>query len=165
MEGVRRALPYLARESERFFNFGLKRRRGTLFDSFYSCPSSGPCISYPTPDRAVSVPESKLQFDLANWGDGCGNVHYPSNATYNYDYKSKVPVLGTCESYGLGDGPGGADLKKPYTSDQVAAYERRFGDCGGGWQVYLRQSFPGLGNQAKATDGTRMRNWWPFLYY
>ena len=38
-------------------------------------------------------------------------------------------------------------------------------DCGGGWQVYWRQSFPGLGNQAIGADGRPMKNWWPFLFY
>ena len=38
-------------------------------------------------------------------------------------------------------------------------------DCGGGWMVYMGQSMPGLGNQAKSVDGKPMLNWWPFLFY
>ena len=31
--------------------------------------------------------------------------------------------------------------------------------------VYLAQSMPGLGNQARDTQGRPMKNWWPFLFY
>jgi hypothetical protein len=40
-----------------------------------------------------------------------------------------------------------------------------YSDCGGGWQIYLRQSFPGFQNTAKGVDGQPMKNWWPFLFY
>jgi hypothetical protein len=47
----------------------------------------------------------------------------------------------------------------------MTVYERKFPDCDGGWQTYMRQSIPGLGNRAFAEDGKPMKNWWPFLFY
>jgi hypothetical protein len=37
--------------------------------------------------------------------------------------------------------------------------------CPAGWQIYWRQSMPGYQNQARAIDGTPMKNWWPILFY
>jgi len=42
---------------------------------------------------------------------------------------------------------------------KAAALEQQFPDCGGGWQIYWRQSMPGPGNAA------HLKNWWPFLFY
>jgi hypothetical protein len=64
------------------------------------------------------------------------------------------------------DGTDRGDLLDVYSSSKVAHYTQRYGDdCGGGWQVYLRQSVPGLHNAAYAVDGSPMKNWWPFLFY
>jgi hypothetical protein len=69
------------------------------------------------------------------------------------------------ESYGLGDGPGGADSVSTYTNAKANGYDAKHPDCGGGWMVYMGQSMPGLGNQAKSVDGKPMLNWWTFLFY
>jgi hypothetical protein len=31
--------------------------------------------------------------------------------------------------------------------------------------VYWRQCMPGLGDSSKHDDGSRMKNWWMFLFY
>ncbi len=46
----------------------------------------------------------------------------------------------------------------------MAEYERRFPDCDGGWQTYMRQSMPGYQNAAFDESGAPMKNWWPFLF-
>ena len=64
------------------------------------------------------------------------------------------------------DGSGRLDIPDIYTNDKAAriAAPTQF-NCGGGWQIYLRQSMPGLGNHAFDKDGKQMKNWWPFLFY
>ncbi|HEX4448746.1 MAG TPA: hypothetical protein VH044_18515 [Polyangiaceae bacterium] len=76
-----------------------------------------------------------------------------------------------CEHYGMRGGMPDAmagDLLAGYSSDMasVAALTTQYGDdgCGGGWQIYYRQSIPGLHNLARAVDGSPMKNWWPFLF-
>lgn len=100
-------------------------------------------------------------------------AHFPANARFKWDYTNSQRVQSRCEHYGMHDGVGGADRLDMYSADKVAAYTLRFGNpdaggsggCGGGWQVYYRQSMPGLNNHAHAADGSQMKNWWPFLFY
>ncbi len=81
----------------------------------------------------------------------------------------------------MGDGTSGADAPDLYTTDKTSAAGAQLDalttaldlpaplpdatDCGGGWQVYLRQSVPGLGNHAHDASGLPMKNWWPFMFY
>ena len=76
-----------------------------------------------------------------------------------------TPVDSRCEHFGLRDAADGGDTYQPYSATKVATLEQQFPDCGGGWQIYWRQSLPGLGNHAKNADGTPMKNWWPLLFY
>jgi hypothetical protein len=48
---------------------------------------------------------------------------------------------------------------------KVAAAEQASPDCGGGWQIYWRQSMPGLANRGRNMDGTETKNCWPLLFY
>jgi len=71
-----------------------------------------------------------------------------------------------CAHYGMRDGPSGGDAYEIYPPDIIEEYDKRFeADCGGGWQVYWRQSIPGLRNAAFDASGQQMRNWWPYLFY
>jgi hypothetical protein len=98
--------------------------------------------------------------------DQCGEPEFPPNATSMWDYENRTVVQARCAHYGLRDGPDGNDLREPYSYDTVSALEARYSnDCGGPWQIYWRQSMPGLDNRAIGADGTRMKNWWPFLFY
>jgi hypothetical protein len=109
-------------------------------------------------------------FDFDGYGSGCGNVHFAPHSRGHYDYEDPSAGLtarATCAGYGLGAGSAGADATTDisYATYRDLNHDPAFSDCGGGWQIYLRQSFPGYRNQAKDTDGKPMKNWWPFLFY
>lgn len=95
----------------------------------------------------------------------CGDPDFPPNATQQWDFENRTVVQARCVNYGLRNGPNGRDLLAPYSFDTVASLASRYPDCGGWWQIYWRQSMPGLDNPAIAEDGTPMKNWWPFLFY
>jgi hypothetical protein len=164
IENLRYSIPYLSR-TNRFLNFELN---GLPLNSRsqYDCPyDSSSCFAFPRPDTITQGIDGGVPpFSLA-WGSGCGNVHFPANATFQYDYGNATPALSSCDDYGQGHGPGGADRTAPYTAALVQALDRQFGDCGGGWVTYWGQSFPGPGNSARDSDGRPMKNWWPFLFY
>jgi hypothetical protein len=169
--GIARDNPEFDRESMRFFNRGLKTR-GFPADSLYDgCPQQdtgkdGACWEYPNKHTIApstmtrNVPKFKIE-----WGQGCGSAHFPPNARFNYDYENDEPVLNSCEAYAQQNGQAGSDKTTSYTADKVAAYEKAFPDCGGGWQIYMRQNFPAYGSSAKNADGTPVKSWWPYLYY
>jgi Putative metal-binding motif len=168
LENMRAWIPYM-HEADRFFGFDLDTRFGLPRSSLYHCPYKdySMCVSHPAANvlqSGVDYPEG-AQFKVDNWGAGCGNTHFPPNATGQYAYYESMPALSSCEGYGLGGGATGGDRTTEYTSAKVEAYESMHGDCGGGWMVYLGQSVPGLANQALDSKGTPMRNWWPFLFY
>jgi hypothetical protein len=179
------AIPYLTASASGFFNDDFRARNGTPFNSWAELVAEGTggwcsseqtaCIAYPSETAVPTpVPAAEGTFpDGATWKmvpftQGCGTAHFPPNARFEWDYGNAQAVRSRCEHYGMKDGPGG-DVLDAYRSDKtsVATYTQRFGDdgCGGGWQVYLRQSMPGLHNLARAADGSRMKNWWPFLFY
>jgi hypothetical protein len=74
-------------------------------------------------------------------------------------------VLSTCEHFGLRDGAGGVDRAESYTSAKSHPFDALSPDGEGGWQIYWRQSFPGLDNPAHSVSGEPMPNWWPYIYY
>jgi hypothetical protein len=166
----RNQIPYYAKNAERFFNFGLDKRHGTSFGDFYMCPyypASGTCIDFVAPNHITNGSVSPDAFDIPSWGDGCGNVHFSPPAQNQYDDGVGVVAKATCEGYGLGQGPGGQDAMSNvgYSDYQTLDQNPAYSDCGGGWQIYMRQSMPGYQNQAKDVDGGPMKNWWPFLFY
>jgi len=167
LENTHQAIPYLSSNSLDFFNDEFSKVGGTRFDSYEDfCGTQGSCIDYPSETVAEGTYVDGSRWRMDPYVQGCGTAHFPSNARSRWDYSNTQPVLSRCEHYRMRDGQGGADLQEPYSSDSVSAYTMRFGsDCGGGWQVYLRQSVPGLHNAAYASDGARMKNWWPFLFY
>ena len=171
MEGLRRAIPYYASVSARFFGFNLIARYGLPMDSLYdTCNYGSPaCWAYPTDHtlaKASAGGASVAPFSFDSWGDGCGNVHFPPNATGQFDYSSPTPVLSTCEDYGGRHGVGGKDARAEYVANLSQVYaSTQDDDCGGRWLIYMRQSVPGYGNQATGDDGAPMKNWWPFLFY
>jgi hypothetical protein len=179
------AIPYLTDNASDFFNDDFKARDGATFDSWADLVARGTggwctsettaCIAYPSETAVPTpVPAAEGTFpDGTTWkmlpfAQGCGTPHFPPNARFEWDYGNTQAVRSRCEHYDMNDGSGG-DVLNAYSSDNpsVAGYTQRFGDdgCGGGWQVYLRQNMPGLHNLARAADGSRMKNWWPFLFY
>jgi hypothetical protein len=180
----RPVIPYLTDNARDFFNGEFKSLDGATFDSWAQliatgpggwCSETMPCISYPSErPMPASVPIASGTFpDGSTWTmspfhQGCGGAHFPSNARFMWDYANTQAVRSRCEHYALHDASGD-DALVGYSSDlaSVSAYAQQFGDsgCGPGWQIYLRQSMPGLHNPARATDGSPMKNWWPFLFY
>lgn len=167
----RNQIPYFAQNAKRFFNFGLKQSHGTPFDDFYMCPyDTTQCIQYVSPEHLKNGSQANGNvFDISDFGDGCGNVHFAPHSRGHYDYEnSSAGVTGraTCSGYGLG-ADGGKDTTTDISYDTYKALNQNkaYNDCGGGWQIYMRQSFPGYQNQAKGVDGKPMKNWWPFLFY
>lgn len=165
------ALPAFAKVGSTFFNFDFKTRFTAPFSSFYDvCPyTSAVCINWQSNLHASSGPSAMQMFDFPDMSAGCGNVHFPPNATTQYTTAGDVSVLTSCENYGLHNGTGGKDMTTPY-QDAIAAadYKSASGvatDCGGTQPTYIFASMPGLGNSAKATDGTPMHNWWVYYYY
>jgi len=165
LEHLRFVNPYLAANMTRFLGFDLDTRHGLPLDSLYECPyREGLCVDFPEPGRIESSDEWEGAGFSADWGDACGNVHFPPNARGQYDYYSDVEALASCDGYGRGEGDGG-DARRAYSQADWRDLDALHGDCGGGWVVYWGQSMPGLGNAATAADGTPMKNWWPFLFY
>jgi hypothetical protein len=101
-----------------------------------------------------------------NFFDVCGDSEFPPNAMGRDDFESRTPAPAVCAHYGMRDAPDGGDLREAYSFDTLASLATRYtSDCGAPWQVYWRQSMPGLDNLAIGADGEPMKNWWPFLFY
>ncbi|HEY8074413.1 MAG TPA: hypothetical protein VIF62_09890, partial [Labilithrix sp.] len=142
----------------RFANFDLDTRLGLPFENWYAC-SAADCITYHGQNALTWKADGKTG-NVAKYDQGCGAVHFPPNARAQYDDQNAAPVLSTCETFGIAGGKPAA-----YTDAKSGRYDKLAPDCEGGWQVYWRQSFPGLGNKAKHADGTPMKSWWPYLFY
>lgn len=160
------SVAYLAQRGKfrHFGNFDLAERHGVPFRSWYEQCSTPDCLTYDG-TNAVAYQSPERSGRLDDIDQGCGNVHFAPNSRGGYDVGNAQPVLSTCEHFGMGDAADGNDLATPYTRDSKAAFDATLPDCGGGWQVYWRQSFPGLDNAAHDATGAPMKNWWPFLFY
>jgi len=163
-------LPALKKVAQTFFNFDFEARFGAPFSSFFEpCQPSGDggtCIDWTTPGDgpftgAISGPASSQSFSFNPLTAGCGSVVFPPNATAFSLQAGDLPVLSSCESYGLGD------ATTAYTNQRVAGLYPPgvVSDCGGAQPVYLLASMPGLGTKATAADGTPMKNWWVYPFY
>ena len=170
------SVPYFAENFAHFANRDFETRLGAPFKGWFGiCGNAGGgdggqdggrcSIEYGADHDSVFWSGPGQSGVFQPFHQGCGNVHFPPNAHANYDYESSAPVLSTCEHYGMKDGPDGNDLATLYTNASAARYASIAPDCGGAWNVYWRQSIPGLHNQASAVDGQPMKNLWPFLFY
>jgi hypothetical protein len=174
-EHIGKALPHFQKMYKPFGNFDLSDRFATPFDDWYgACAYEQPadCVTFASTDALTwacdpGTPCSGQRGTMSPYRQGCGNAHFPPNARHQYDYYNASPVLSTCEHYGLHDGPGGTDKQTVYDATQGAAYEQVYGrgHVGAGWHIYVFQNFPGYKNSSKMSDGTPMKNWWPYLYY
>jgi hypothetical protein len=168
IESMWAALPSLRADALAFLNRDFDTRFGVRFDGWASiCDQAGNhCIDYPDPNTASGSYPDSSKWRISPFLQGCGSTVFPPNATRRGDnVNTTTTVQSRCEHFGLRDAPDGSDVYEPYTATKAAALEQMFPDCGGGWQVYWRQSIPGLGNRAKNSDGTAMKNWWPLLFY
>jgi hypothetical protein len=168
IEAMWEALPSLRADALAFLNRDFDTRFGVNFKGWDEvCVQAGTaCVDYPTPTSARGTyPNDGTPWSISPFRQGCGSTEFPPNARLRGDMINTAPVDSRCEHFGLGDGPDGGDAYEPYTAAKVAALEQAFPDCGGGWQIYWRQSIPGYRNRARNADGTPMKNWWPLLFY
>ena len=169
IESMWAALPALRADALAFLNRDFDTRFGVPFDSWESiCDETGstPCIAYPSPTSARATDRNGTPWTISPFLQGCGSTTFPPNATRRGDNNNATTTVNSrCEHFGLRDGSDLNDAYEPYNFTKVAALDQAFPDCGGGWQIYWRQSIPGLGTRAKNADGTTMKNWWPLLYY
>lgn len=108
---------------------------------------------------------------------GCGTVHYPVNATSDYQYNNDHHVLSDIEDWEP-DGSGERTLVNssnwirkitiPYnlpTSSYKSETSRVVigNDPEGGWLIYWFQSIPGEDNNLQY-NGLNLKNWWDALY-
>lgn len=161
------SLPYLRPYFRELGMFDLDDSYGTPFSSWYAC-GSGTCLTY----SGVTSTSMRVDWSIGSQSGtidpflpACGNAHFSPSSRGHYDLSNPQVVPSTCAHFRMKDGPGGTDLVEPYASSDLADFAALAPDCTGPWQVYWRQSFPGLDNQAKDSAGGPMRNWWPFLYY
>jgi hypothetical protein len=170
IEGMWSALPNaLAVDANAFLNQNFKMQFNVSFNSWSEICATTPCIDYPNPMRARSTSGDATTFDINPFLQGCGSSLFPPNATFPDDFENTNAVNSRCAGFGLGGGPNGGDVYQPYSADSViTGYDQTYtgnSQCKAGWQIYWRQSMPGYQNQALASDGTPMENWWPVLFY
>jgi hypothetical protein len=167
MEGMATsgAIPYFTKYFKEFAGYDLRTRWNLPFNSFYALKYDGRKIEYPDEHTTIIRPGDGREITLTNYFVIGGNAHWPPNGRGHYDLDNGNAVLSTMEDWRIGSGPGGSDLKKPFTNEAFARYRGLAPDCMGAWLVYWRQSFPGLDNLQKEDDGKPMKNWWPFLFY
>ena len=154
-EGTARgSIVTLQKEFAHFANLDLGTRLGLPFSSFYvlAPATQGDCAAYPSPNALAWTYASNMG-TADPYDQGCGNVHFPPNARHDYDYDNTAAVLSMCEHYGEPNA-----TPSVFSIARSQAYDKQWGDCGGGWQVYWRQSFVGRGHPA-------MKNWGPDLFY
>lgn len=151
-----------------FANFDLNTRFNTSFQDWYGqcSKSDNTCISYPD-KNSVKFTDNGQEKTINPFNQGCGNGHFPPNGRSNYDQTNTQVVMSTCEHYGLHDGPDGKDIQTEYSAKTLDRWKAKYGvsSVGGAWYMYWFQSWPGVNNKAKMPDGTKMKNWWPYLYY
>ena len=168
IDGMWDALPSAAAEDARaFLNADFDSRFNVQFASFADiCDLAGDvCVTYPSATVAAGSYADGTAWRIDPFRQGCGSSRYPPNARSHGDFVNGAPVQARCAGFGLGGAADGGDAYVPYTSATVAAQESAFPDCGGGWQIYWRQSMPGAGNHARGAHGRPIKNWWPYLYY
>ncbi len=160
IEGMWDALPAYAAQAHAFLNADFDTRFMVQFSSFDSvCDQSGDaCVSYPNDHEAIGSYPDGATWTIQPFLQGCGSTQFPPNARSRDDFTNATEVQSRCQGFGLGGGAGGGDLYQPYSASIVASEDSAFPDCGGGWQIYWRQSMPGPGN-------AHLKNWWPFLFY
>jgi hypothetical protein len=162
------ALPSLSADARAFLNRDFDTRFNVPFDGWDSiCDRANlNCVAYPTPTSARATDLNGTPWTISPFLQGCGSTTFPPNATHYGDNNNGTTTVNSrCEHFGLRDGPDLNDAYEPYTFAKAAAYDQMFPDCGGGWQIYWRQSVPGLGTRAVNNDSSPMKNWWPLLFY
>ena len=179
IEGMWSDLPALQPAAAAFLNQDFDSKFHVRFNGWpeicdaASAEAGVACVTYMTETNGGSTQTnaSGIYTDSTPWTidpflQGCGSSQFPPNATLRGDFENTTSrVESRCEHFGLDDAPGGGDIYQIYPASTVVMQDATYPNCGGGWQIYWRQSMPGYGNQAKTPDGQPMENWWPVLFY
>ena len=165
--GTRGIVPGLDAWFTSYAGFDLRARYGVPFGSFYElgCEDTdgngepdASCVDYPLQDAAVL--HNRGATSVAYPYDArCGNVHFPPNATWHYEYGSERPVSSSCANFGQTGQPVAVDARQWSALDQLAP------DCGGGFLIWWLRNMPRHASPHAFADGTSMRSLWPYLFY
>jgi hypothetical protein len=161
------AIPALTEWFRPFANMDLVARHGLPVDSWYGaspCSQQEPCVTYPHA-RSVRLRHQGQAHDRSPFDSICGNVHFPPNARWHYDYGHAQKVESSCEGYGQSAGPGGFDALAEVSAASWARYAPLAPDCGGEFLVWWYQNMPGHGSGQRFPDGRPMLPVWPFAFY
>jgi Divergent InlB B-repeat domain len=94
----------------------------------------------------------------------CGNVHYPPNATNDYDYNNLNFINSDIEDW-KPDGTGKFKAINKLTWNSVGYIwpPGVFSDSQSNWLLYWYQSIPNLDNKLEY-KGSQLTNWWDIFY-
>lgn len=159
-----KAIPYFTEYFREYAGYDLQEKYQLPFESFYSLDYRTGDLQYPT-SSSLQVVHAGKKFVVNGYVAVGGNAHFPPNGRKHYDLDNSDPVLSTIEDWRIGSGPGGEDVRQPFTSAKFERYRDLAPDCMGRWLVYWRQNMPGLNNRQKDNAGKPMKNWIPFLFY
>jgi hypothetical protein len=165
--GTRGIVPGLDAWLRGYAGFDLNTRYGVPHASLYElgCEDTNgdgnadsTCVEYPLQDAAIFHDRGNTSVAYP-YDARCGNVHFPPNASWHYEYGSLTPVQSSCAQFGASDEPQAVDARA------WSAFEADAPDCGGGYLTWWLQHMPRFGSQQVFDDGAPMRALWPYLFY
>lgn len=190
---------YMVKNSVRFFNLGLNQTypelknntriwdiggHGFTFknvnDSTGEHTIAHMCVEDRSKSKSLCMSNEKdpgaHNYTIHDWGKGCGQVHYPSNARKHYDAANHQMVYSSCVNYGMRNGPNGEDRKEfdlryyPKANSTVLypnSTPSSWGPRAAIWYLHMYQSMPGYNSPQfeENSTTTKMKSWWPFMWY
>jgi len=155
---TRGVVPYLQNLFADLGELNLDTKYGLSVSSLYALPY-GTIVAQFTSPTSLFLPT--LNVTINQFHATCGNAHFPPNGTSDYDYANTTQVLANCENWR------GSNDPEPFTGATIPAVMNDYDNdnCGGNWQIWWRQNYPGLNNDKTDLQGRPMKNWWPFLFY
>jgi hypothetical protein len=94
----------------------------------------------------------------------CGNVHFPPNGRYDYDYHNTTKIASDIENWR----PDGQGLKLDVNNETWNNKNYKWpsgnnNDSQANWLLFWYQSIPGYNNQLKY-ESNNLTNWWDIFY-
>ncbi|MCC7070500.1 MAG: hypothetical protein IT383_04200 [Deltaproteobacteria bacterium] len=165
--GTRGIVPGLDAWFTSYAGFDLRGRYGVPYGSLYElgCEDTdgngepdASCVEYPLQDAAIL--HNRGATSVAYPYDArCGNVHFPPNATWHYEYGSERLVSSSCANFGQSGQAVAVDART------WSGFETLAPDCGGGFLVWWLRNMPRHASPHAFPDGSSMRSLWPYLFY
>jgi hypothetical protein len=165
--GTRGILPALDEWLKPYAGFDLRERYGVPYGNLYElgCEDTdgngdpdAMCVEYPLQDAAILHNRGQTSV-VYPYDARCGNVHFPPNATWHYEYGSSRPVSSSCSNFGTSGQPVAVDASAWSGLEPLAP------DCGGGFLIWWLRNMPRYGSAQAFADGRPMRSVWPYLFY